>query len=193
MNTFDKAALRKQLLSARQQVNTVVRATAGLSAARHLSAHPLFQASQDVAAFSALPDEFDSYPLIEAIFAAGKHCHLPMLQAGGRLSFAGYHPEDPLQPNRYGILEPASGPVTPLSQLDMVLVPLVGFDQLGHRLGRGGGYYDRTFQGKRHACLIGTGYALQGIKQLPSDPWDVPLDGILTEKGLVLFREVRLP
>jgi len=104
------------------------------------------------------------------------------------MEFAMYHDGDPLSLNRYQILEPHSQPFL-IEKLDIVLLPLVAFDEMGNRLGRGGGYYDRTFfahaQGK--PFLLGLGYEEQGTRQLPNDPWDVKLDGVLTEHRLILF------
>jgi len=83
---------------------------------------------------------------------------------------------------------------TPLAALDIALVPLVAFDDYGRRLGMGGGYYDRTFAYLRHRehwrrpKLIGVAFEFQRVAELPAQPWDVPLDGIITEKGLLLPR-----
>jgi 5-formyltetrahydrofolate cyclo-ligase len=100
----------------------------------------------------------------------------------------------PLVKNRYGIDEPAYAPATVMraAMLDIVLLPLVGFDLEGNRLGMGKGYYDRTFAASRTRwrCpkLLGIAHGLQEVAQLPRAAWDVPLDGIVTERGLVWWR-----
>ena len=97
----------------------------------------------------ALPGEFNTRPLIEACWKAGKTVYLPVVAGKTEektLEFARYLPEDPLEANRYHILEP--GPQAPriaAYALDLVVLPLVAFDLKGNRLGSGSGYYDRTF------------------------------------------------
>ena len=78
-------------------------------------------------------------------------------------------------------------------RLDVMLLPLVGFDSEGRRLGMGGGYYDATLaylrsrRRWRKPLLVGVAYACQQLKEVPAEPWDVRLDMILTEKGLIRF------
>jgi 5-formyltetrahydrofolate cyclo-ligase len=157
-----------------------------------LSASPQFQKSQHIACYVACQDEFDTRPIIELIWRAKKHCYLPVLATAQKntLAFYRYEEGDPLVANQYGILEPVTQSKSPfqLQKLDMVLVPVIGFDLQGHRLGTGGGYYDRSFafllaQPKPEApVLIGLAYACQAVDTLPCDPWDVPLRNILTEE-----------
>lgn len=105
-----------------------------------------------------------------------KH-HLLMLQ---------YTKNTTLVANRFGIQEPAlSCPdVTLLDSLDVVLLPLVGFDERGNRLGMGGGFYDRTLASlvkqPDRPKFIGIAHDCQQVKQLPVAPWDVTLDAIIT-------------
>ena len=143
----------------------------------------------------AIAEEFDTYPIIEMIWRAGKKCYLPVVSAAipKSLDFYLYEKEDVLVPNQYGILEPEQTNKSPfpLEQLEIVLVPLIGFDLQGHRLGTGGGYYDRSFAfllslPKPHQpYLMGLGYQCQAVDALPVDAWDVSLEGLLTEKKLI--------
>jgi len=71
-------------------------------------------------------------------------------------------------------------------------MPLVAFDLTGNRLGRGGGYYDRTFafmreKHRNHPYLLGLAYHWQQIDALPREDWDIPLAGIVTEKAILFF------
>jgi 5-formyltetrahydrofolate cyclo-ligase len=87
-----------------------------------------------------------------------------------------------LMPGSFGIHEPlAHWPVVTPSVL---LVPLLAFDGSGHRLGYGGGYYDRTLAGLKNVRAIGIAYAGQQIEALPHEAHDIRLDAVLTEKGL---------
>ena len=120
---------------------------------------------------------------------------LPCLAPGGRLRFAPWQPGGSLIQNRYGIPEPdpASGSRLAPDELDVVLVPLVGFDRHGARLGAGGGYYDRSFaflqqqQRPGRPLLIGIGYDMQEIDALPHQPWDVPMDLVVTPTRTLVF------
>ncbi len=93
-----------------------------------------------------------------------------------------------------GILEPGSAPSIPARQLDLVFVPLVGFDAAGMRLGMGGGYYDRAFDFLRrrlrwrHPKLIGVGFAIQRVAALARASHDLHLDAVVTEEGVLECR-----
>lgn len=137
--------------------------------------------------------EFDTQPIIDLICKANRHCYLPVINEEKSLYFVRYDGGDELQANQFSILEPVSRNelITP-NQLDVVLMPLVAFDNYGHRLGMGGGYYDRTFnflqnQLKRRVKMIGVAFAQQQAEKIESDPWDIKLDGVLTEKGFIKF------
>lgn len=121
---------------------------------------------------------------------------LPALH-GRRLLFLPYRPGTPLVCNRFGIPEPAlsADAACSLQGLGLVLMPLVAFDDQGNRLGMGGGYYDRTFaylRGRRHwrvPPLVGVAYECQRLSALPTRTWDIPLRGVVTERGLHVFDE----
>jgi 5-formyltetrahydrofolate cyclo-ligase len=117
---------------------------------------------------------------------------LPVLHPSGesRLLFAPYLNNEGLNTNCFGIAEPdlAHCSPVPLNKIDVVILPLVGFDADGHRLGMGGGYYDRTLASlrarpKRGPLLIGVGYECQRVARIPQRPWDVPLHFVVTESA----------
>lgn len=157
----------------------------------HFSQHPLFLSSHHIACYLAKSDEFDSEPLIELLWDKNKICYLPVLQKD-QLGFSVYTPLSQMKANRYQILEPVAQEQVLPHELDLVIMPLIGFDSEGHRLGTGGGYYDKTFSfcakpSVRKPFLLGLGFSSQEISHIPNDAWDICLDGILTEKGLLLF------
>ncbi len=164
----------------------------GLS--QQIICHPLFRRSRHIALYLPNDGEPDLTSVIQAAEQRGKQCYLPVLYPGSspRLWFAPYRSTDRLLENRFGIPEPDLSwryMRSPWS-LDMVLMPLVGFDANCNRIGMGGGYYDRTFSYRqrhrvwRRPRLIGTAFELQQLEQIPVDHWDVPLDGVITETGL---------
>jgi 5-formyltetrahydrofolate cyclo-ligase len=112
-----------------------------------------------------------------------------------RMEFRSYESDAQLRPNRYGIPEPPrAAPRIAVRHLDLILVPFVGIDAQGTRLGSGAGFYDRCLQhlraGRRwrRPKLLGLGYELQRVAGLTAGSWDVPLDALLTEKDLYFFK-----
>lgn len=171
------------------------RQEAALSAANSFTQHDSFKKSKHIACYLAFKDEFDCSPIIEAIWQAKKQCYLPVLTGkdDNTLHFVRYRYGDALHLNRFSILEPvAISHVIAPENLDIVVMPLLAFDLQGHRLGTGGGFYDRTFaflhaSQARYPHMLGLAYAAQAAEFIPSDPWDVGLDGVVTEKELIMF------
>lgn len=187
----NKAEIRQTLLVKRRAVMAEQRRVAAQAAMQWLVTQPLFYTSQHIACYLGQEDEFDCTPIIQEIWRLGKKCYLPVLslQKPPSLKFVAYHADDRLRLNRYQIFEPESSIALAAEKLDLVIVPLVAFDAQGGRIGMGGGYYDCTFAFKRDKTgvkpyLLGLGYELQRIAAVPRQPWDVLLDGVLTEKKL---------
>ncbi len=187
--------LRRALRERRRRLDPATRAHLSSQVCRTLAATGAFRRARRLAIYLAKGGEVDLSPLVSRAWQAGKRCYLPALERG-RLRFLPYAADTPLRPNRYGIAEPvvAARRHAPPATLDLVVLPLVGFDRSGHRLGMGGGYYDRTFafQGRRlrwrRPLLIGAAYGFQRVPELAVNPWDVPLDAVATEEGLEWFR-----
>lgn len=92
---------------------------------------------------------------------------------------------DKLERGALGIMQPSEGEDTPCA---VAFVPLLAVDREGHRLGYGGGYYDRYFEKHPEILKIGLAYEAQFVEKLPLDEWDIPLDGIVTERVVHMFR-----
>lgn len=147
--------------------------------------------SRNIAIYLAADGELDPMPLVFAPPTGRRSWHLPVLHPHrpGRLWFVRWRPGDPLRPNRFGIPEPVlrKGRIRHARQLDLVLLPLVGFDDRCHRIGMGGGFYDRSlaFLGDpghpRRPRLIGLAHACQHVASIPPRRWDIPLDAVVTE------------
>ncbi|TBR43540.1 5-formyltetrahydrofolate cyclo-ligase [Marinomonas agarivorans] len=109
--------------------------------------------------------------------------YLPVVQ-GDTMMFAHYHPHVSWQENRFGIQEPIDDKPVVGMTLDIVFLPLVGFDKTGARLGMGGGFYDKAFANKhtgKRPLMIGLAHDCQQVEQIPTANWDVPLNAILTD------------
>ncbi|WP_047048373.1 5-formyltetrahydrofolate cyclo-ligase [Vibrio mexicanus] len=144
--------------------------------------------AEHIALYLAADGELDTQPLIDWLWATGKKTYLPVIHpfSKGHLLFLEYTPNTEMTHNRYNILEPRLKQplICPVQQLDVICTPLVGFDSTGHRLGMGGGYYDRTlqpwFENNRGPQPIGLAHDCQHVDKLPIESWDVPLPKIVT-------------
>jgi len=188
---------RRRLRTQRNHLKPDDIMAASRSIAEHLIQSSLFSSSKRIACYMPARGEVDTMPIMEVAWGRGKQIYLPMLSPLGdnKLWFAEFEPCDPMVFNRYGIPEPTFSKrkmIHPV-QLDLVLAPLVGFDSKGHRLGMGGGYYDRTFAflNYRKSFLkpwfIGLAYHFQQLPALESHFWDVDLKGVITEEHFKLF------
>ena len=187
-------SLRQQLKRARQTIPADERADAESAIIGRILRFPRFCHARRVAAYFASGGEVDPMPLLYESHTLRKHCYLPVLHpfSAGRLWFCHWHPESRLIVNRYDIPEPNPHHrrLVAAQWLDLVIVPLLGFDPGCHRLGMGGGYYDRTFafvnrrQRARRPFLLGVAFETQRVDTLPHQPWDIPLDAVCTERNL---------
>ncbi|MFJ3459013.1 5-formyltetrahydrofolate cyclo-ligase [Scandinavium goeteborgense] len=155
-------------------------------AAYRMMAYPPVIMGKTVALFLSFDGELDTRPLIEQLWLSGKKVYLPVLHpfSPGNLLFLYYHPHSELVVNRLKIQEPKLDvrDVLPLSELDVLITPLVAFDAQGQRLGMGGGFYDRTLQNWQQHGLQPVGYAhdCQRVDTLPTEKWDIPLPAVVT-------------
>lgn len=145
-----------------------------------------------VALYKALGAEMDPLLLGEALMRRGWRLALPVvIDLEGPLEFRAWTPGQALDHDLAGLPAPpdSAPPVAP----SLIFVPLLAFDERGHRLGQGGGFYDRTFQALRGFPLpppfIGLAYQGQEVEAVPHGPLDQPLDGILTEAGYTAARK----
>lgn len=133
--------------------------------------------------------ELDPEPLGRALIAAGSEVCLPVvLERDAPMIFRRWSPGDPLEMDAAGC--PAPLPLAQAVDPELIVTPLLAFDDFGGRLGQGGGYYDRTFAARPEAIRIGFGYDGQRAPRLPMDRHDVPLHGVLTEVGYTAARKV---
>jgi 5-formyltetrahydrofolate cyclo-ligase len=186
--------LRTMLRERRAAISTADRIAATMSLVEHLEAIPEFLTDTNVAGYWAIAGELPLAAIIGGLRARGQVYHLPVIDEHKRLKFAAWWPGMDIATNRLGIPEPADTDASLAPDaLDVVLVPLLGFDRRGHRLGFGGGYYDRSFAFLRDVerpakpLLVGIGYALQEVERVPHEDWDVPLDYVATERELIDF------
>ncbi|MEI9888639.1 MAG: 5-formyltetrahydrofolate cyclo-ligase [Rhizomicrobium sp.] len=182
---MDKRALRAH---ARAHRATLTRADFAQTIARFADDIALAPGAT-VAGYFPLRDEADPRALMAALAARGHKLALPCVESGKPLVFRAWKMGHAMRANAgaFGIAEPLAE--APAVAPTLVLVPLLAFDAAGHRLGYGGGYYDRTLAALEGARAIGIAYAGQEVAALPREPHDHPLEAVLTENGLRRFEK----
>ena len=194
---LDIRQLRRALRTRRRSLSPAQQAAASAAVAAVGTALPAFRRARRIGFYLAHGGELDPAPLRRRAQRLGKGCYLPVLHPLGhnRLHFVAWREGEPLVRNRFGIPQPRLQRPVPAWSLDLILVPLVAFDAQGNRLGQGAGFYDRTLafrrRGRRRPHLIGLAHAFQQVPLLPTAPWDVPLDGIATERRFLCARSPR--
>jgi 5-formyltetrahydrofolate cyclo-ligase len=187
-----RRSLRASLNARRRQVPPQQRLHAAQLVARNVDRALGLQSHWRIAAYAALPWELDSAPLIALAESRGCRVFLPCIgrrRASRAMRFVPM--QGPLQDNRLGIAEPQGTEVLAARWLDVVFLPLVGFDRSGVRLGSGGGFYDRAFAFRQlrsvwHAPrLIGLAYAFQEVASIGAAAHDVLMDAVVTEAGFI--------
>lgn len=139
-----------------------------------------YAAARGVVAYAAAGNEIDPAPLVTAALSAGKLVYFPR-RVGHGLEFLRATPDE-LRPGSHGILEPPAGELLVASAPEVVfIVPGLGFDERGVRLGRGAGCFDRALPRFVGAIRIGLAYEFQVLPSLPEAPWDVRMDTVVTD------------
>jgi 5-formyltetrahydrofolate cyclo-ligase len=181
-----KQALRKHYQAKRASLSDTARLRASQALCTRIQALDVYQNASHIALYHAIKGEIDLHPLWRFAHAAGKICYMPVVNPhhNKTLLFLPATPDTPRTISALHIPEPnvphheARSP----HDLDLMIMPLVAFDTHGTRLGTGGGYYDRTLAHQKPACILGVAYTFQRETFLTPEPWDIPLDGIVTEK-----------
>lgn len=185
--TSTRARLRRELRAQRRALNVAERRRAAQRFGRHLRHDLGLRRVRHVAVYRACDGELDPLPALAQPRFRRAWLYLPVLDPvdHGRLRFHRWRPGQRLRRNRFGIGEPfPPGRARASWALDVILVPLVGFDDAGHRLGMGGGFYDRTLSAlarrPRRPRLIGVAHGFQRVSALPTAWWDQPVDQVIT-------------
>lgn len=184
-------ALRRHLRQKRRSLSSSAQVLAAQKLLIKLARSPLYRQARKIAFYWPNDGEISPLPLMQLALSQGKHCYLPLVKSTTlEMTFQRYRRGERLQRNSFGIPEPLiHSPALPAQDLDIVFLPLVGFDSHGNRLGMGGGFYDRAFANLRHhrPLRLGLAHSQQRVPQLESASWDIPLHGICTERNLSLW------
>lgn len=187
--------LRRELRAARRALSPLQQRHASRQLFRRLAQHPLFRRSRHIAFYLANDGEIDPALLLMHAQRLGKICYVPVLRRwpSTRMGFQRLTADQRWRSNRFGIAEPEANPrlQTAPWRLDLIMMPLVGFDAQGNRLGMGGGFYDRAlaYRLRRRTWtaprLLGLAHDCQKVPALPVASWDIPLDAIMTDSEFI--------
>ncbi|HEV2268984.1 MAG TPA: 5-formyltetrahydrofolate cyclo-ligase [Steroidobacteraceae bacterium] len=196
-----RRSLRASLRAKRRALSAAARARAARQIARHADRILHLHFGQRIGIYAATAEELDTSCLIALALRRGCLVYLPRIDPRRRVRSMRFAQITAAalasRINRFGIAEPEGGELASARLLDVVFLPLVGFDRHGTRLGMGGGYYDRAFGFRRlrtswHApLLVGIAYASQEVEHIAPAAHDVPLDLVITERGVIRCGRVR--
>lgn len=184
-----KASLRAASLAARDALGEAMRAEKSAAICRAGSASLAGSLAQMVSGYYPIRSEVDAMPLLAALGKGGARLCLPAVLDRETIVFRQWNPVDPLVDVGWGTMgAPAEAPVV---DPDLILMPLAAFDRQGNRIGYGAGHYDRAIDRMRqkglNPRLIGIAFDCQEVAEVPAGPYDIPMNGVLTESGLVWF------
>lgn len=190
---LSRTELRRLLRQRRRQLTPLEQRRAARDLYRQLSHHPLFRRARHVALYLANDGEIDPALLLREAQRRGKATYLPVLNPWPRtrMVFQRLRKGEKLRPNRFGIPEPhfCRARQRKAWTLDLICLPLVGFDERGGRLGMGGGFYDRSLayldlrKNWHKPTLMGMAHQCQQVDHLALASWDVPLQATVTDRG----------
>jgi 5-formyltetrahydrofolate cyclo-ligase len=188
---MDTKALRAANKAKRNQLDPETVAALSVEITGLLWRIPVLARAKRIACYFPIGGEVDCQFATRTAWNRGREVFLPVLR-GPELIFTRYRPDTELLRNRYGIPEPRSVAENFFrpQEIDVVLTPLVAFDENGNRIGMGAGFYDRSFRFMRHRIswtrphLVGLAYDFQKVPQLKACSWDIPLQTVVTEKKI---------
>lgn len=172
---------------ARRALGKGLAAKKSASVASRMLAHPMYQRAKNILAYYAYANELCVEPICETAILQGKNVFYPVTDGyGGMVAAREIYGDGHEEKDRYGIIEP-SLPYSKIcvpERLDLILVPGVAFDVQGHRLGWGGGYYDRFLPLCKKAIFVGIAFEEQMLEEVPIDPWDMLMDIVVTDQRI---------
>ena len=156
--------------------------------ARRFLNHRSYRSARRIACYLPTWDEVDTRSIIAHAWDSGKRIFLPVVDRAHAMHFGETHADTDLTRNRYGIWQPKTNDFVPLLSLDLVIVPVVVFDDTGRRIGMGGGYYDRCFRHLQHRRswlrpkLVGFAFSCQRAEKIVPNPWDIRMSKVFTNR-----------
>lgn len=187
MNSPSKDTLRKSAKQRRHALDDETRARLSRNIANQFLQSNYFLSSSTLGCYLSSNDEVDTNAIFERAWRAKKRIFAPVVDEGHKMRFVEIRRESRLTTNRFGIWEPISGDEISASELDVVVTPVVAFDENRNRIGMGGGYYDRYFSMQREnrdwmrPKLVGLAFNCQRVDKIAPNRWDIRLSRIFVE------------
>ena len=189
---YSKASLRHKMRFERSSLSMTLRAKHDEMIGQHVLQLVRSRGAVKIACYWPFNGEPDITPVFRQLINDGCELALPVILGDDNhlMDFHSWRNDTKLGKNRYGIFEPLETAAVPVSSLDMILLPLVGYDKFGNRLGMGAGYYDRCLEDLRDLASplrTGIAYSLQEISPVSKNIWDISLHGVVNEHGWFTF------
>ena len=171
------------------RANMTERDTASRKIASRVMRSRFFFSSETIACYLPMATEVDTSTIVLRSWRANKRVLAPVTNSNGAMTFREIRPDTPLVRNRFGLWEPATGEIVSAKEIDIVITPLVAFDDQYNRIGMGGGYFDRCFSFLKHRQhwlrpkLIGVAFECQRVEKIDPNPWDIRLCSVITEQS----------
>tara|TARA_B100001245_G_scaffold236161_1_gene225971 strand:+ start:1248 stop:1829 length:582 start_codon:yes stop_codon:yes gene_type:complete len=184
-----KSELRNIGKNIRSKIDPFLREKYSHEINQYICTTDYFLNAENISFYLPMKDEVDVWPLIEQSWKLNKNVFVPSIRNNATLNFHKINRNTEYITNNLGLNEPINGERKSPTDLDVVITPLVVFDNYGNRIGMGGGYYDKTFaflngsNAPFKTKLIGVSFACQKVKNIKKDSWDVNLFQVITEKG----------
>ncbi len=189
MTEFSKSELRSTLRQHRRLLSTDEQTAARQKITRQVYTLPQWSGVRRIAIYHPADGEIGTEDIVQRCHSEGIAVYLPVLGPESSMVFAQWASDEELLPNSFGIFEPpASASHCALAKLDIVFLPVIGWDRSGGRLGMGAGYYDRALAGITGPLLVGLAHRGQEVDRIPQDSWDIPLDVIVTDAEIYRCR-----
>jgi 5-formyltetrahydrofolate cyclo-ligase len=181
-----KKAIRSTMKQVRANTTAHFRSVSSQQICNKIKNLEPYRQAKQVALYSSIKGEVDLTTLWKTAPLHGKQCYFPLVNEDLTLTFLPTTPATPFKTNRFGIAEPdvSRDKALPPEEIDLILMPVVAFDLQCTRLGMGSGSYDRTLANKQDTTLFGVAYQFQRIDFINPQPWDVPLDAVITDKAI---------
>jgi 5-formyltetrahydrofolate cyclo-ligase len=189
-----KKTIRKDMREQRLSIPEAKQTKQALAVTQHFIQQFSCDELSKVALYLSYDGEISCYFIMDYLWQIGASVYIPKITPGNdqqaaSMDFYAHQPNSPLLANQYGILEPiiSDQPAVDAKQLEMIILPLTAVDQSGYRVGLGGGYYDRFLPSAPQAKTIGLAHDFQLVEHCPREPYDQPVDHVITPSKLITF------
>ncbi len=179
---MDKNSIRKFILQKRNKLPIATQTQSSKTICETILNSDYYINAQTIGLYMAINNEIDINLIWQNALKHNKKCYFPKIIDKNSMIFLPANNMENFIKNKWGILEPTTNSPYPINKLDVLIIPLVAFDNLKNRIGIGKGFYDKALEKNTSTTLIGVAYDFQKVPLIKSETWDIKLDIIVTEK-----------